>query len=160
NANMTGIIGFLEVGATSTQSGRSTLPTGLSANLTFDVVSPAPGTVAIANPRFGGSADINLTLTGSFNAAFKYQVPSIATDFQMHWDLGGAFPTSGTSSLGAAPTVNFNNVRVSLGQFLSKMVKPLVEDIQQAIGPLAPVLQLLNARVPGISEMSETAGLG
>src|SRR5262249_25664789 len=41
-----------------------------------------------------------------------------------------------------------------------KMVKPLVEDIQQAIGPLAPVLQLLNARVPGISEMSETAGLG
>jgi len=153
--SMHGIIGFLDMDATPNTAGGTT---GLSANLTLDVQSPTSDSIVVANPRLGGSADINLTLTGSFNSAARYQVPSIATDLQMHWDFDGGDPTKG--ALGAEPSVNFNNVRVSLGQFLSNMVAPLVEDVKVAVGPIMPIIELLNARLPGVSDLSETAGLG
>jgi hypothetical protein len=110
--------------------------------------------------RLAGDADVNLTLTGSFNSSLKYQVPSIASDFQMHWGFTGTDPRGTSSSLGAEPTISFNKVRVGLGQFLSKMLVPIVQDIQTAIGPIEPALALLNYRIPGLSDLSEPAGLG
>ena len=157
NASMTGVVGFLKVDAAPTPGAA---PTRLTANLTLDV--RGGGAVQIANPRLAGGADINLTLTGSFtdNPAVTYQIPSIATDFQMHWAFNGGDPRNGRANLGAEPTVNFNNVRVSMGQFLSSMVGPIVEDLQTALKPLQPVLAVLNYRIPGLSDLTEAAGEG
>jgi hypothetical protein len=157
-ATMSGIVGFLDMTATPDP----VQPTQLQAAISFDVQGEAPN-IAVANPpSLGGSADINLKLTGTFTDVenAKYQVPSIDADFQMHWDLGGSRLDTSLSHLGAEPTVNFNNVRVSMGEFLGNTLAPILQDVLTALKPLQPVFTVLNYRIPGLSDLMEAGGGG
>jgi hypothetical protein len=152
NTSMSGIIGFLAVNA------RPSGPTQLTAGLNVDVYGNASA-LQVAAPRLTGSADVNLTLETAL-AALTDKAPSIATDFQMHWELGGGNLGNELAGLGAEPTVNFSNVRVAMGSFVGSVVGPIVENIQTALKPIQPVLSVLNYRLPGLSDLVEFGGGG
>jgi hypothetical protein len=157
-AEMTGIVGFLDMKAKPDP----VETTQLQAKISFDVQGNAPNIHVDNRPRLGGRADIKLELNGTFTdiASLQYQIPSIATDFQLHWDLSGSRLDSSLSELGAEPTVNYNNVRVSMGEFLGKTLAPILKDLQTALKPLQPIFTVLNYRIPGLSDLMEAGGEG
>jgi hypothetical protein len=150
NASISGILGFLVATAT-TQNAPG--PTNLHADVTFDV-----GNSGLANPRLGGGADVNLKLAAKFSDAAD--APKISADFFMHWGLGGSDPRATAAGFGQAPTVEFRNVSLDLGSFLSSVMRPIVDTVETAITPIQPVLSLLNWKLPGLSDLSESVGLG
>ena len=103
--------------------------------------------------KLDGSADANLRMAGSF-AGTNGDFPGISTDFHLHWGLSSANPNAG------APTVAFDNVSLTFGTFLSNVLRPALDAVQDAIDPVEPVFDLLGTEVPGISDLSEAAGEG
>jgi len=102
--------------------------------------------------KLDGSADANLRLAGSF-AGTNDDFPGISADFHLHWGLSSSTTT-------APPTVAFDNVSLTFGTFLSNVLKPALQPIKQSLDPIRPVLELLNTKVPGISDLSEASNLG
>lgn len=141
--NAKAVFGFVEGFATLLPSE----PNGLYATV---LVSDQLGTPSI---RIDGSADANLKLAGSF-AGTSDDFPGISTDFHFHWGLSSADPSIG------APTVAFDNVSLTFGTFLSNVLRPSLKPIKDALDPLSPVLTSLSQKVPGISDLSESAGVG
>ena len=137
------IFGFVEGMITPISGARNGLyATALVSNLTS---SPTI--------KLDGSADAKLRMAGSF-AGTTDDFPGISTDFHLHWGLSSSNPTAG------APTVSFDNVSLTFGSFLSNMLRPALEPIQDSLDPISPVLELLNTEVPGISDLAEAGGLG
>ena len=143
NFNASATVGFVK-GTMSTLAGQpnALYLTALVNNLT--------GTPTL---KLDGVADTNLQFTGSF-AGTGDDFPGIDTQFHMHWGLSSASPEANP------PQATFDNVNLDLGRFLSNVVGPVLHDIQLATAPLDPVLQVLGTTVPGISDLSNLAGLG
>ncbi len=100
----------------------------------------------------GGQANLNLHLDaaiGSSNDTDSF--PSVGTNFELHWAFNG-------DTMGAAPTVAFKDVSMSAGTLFSKVVKPLVEDIQTFTQPIQPIIDVLKAPIPGLTDLSHLIG--
>jgi Concanavalin A-like lectin/glucanases superfamily len=147
-ASMTGTIGFLQVKATPLPGQK---PAEVSATLNLD----ANG-LAISNPRMTGAAAVHLNLDAGFVAGRDGGpgLPHIATDFVMNWNLGGS-SSAPQASLGGAPTVEFNNVKLGLGSYLGDQLRPIIETVQEVTLPLAPIHAFLAAPIPGLSDLGE-----
>ena len=83
----------------------------------------------------------------------------------MNWNLGTALKTNSvlgsSDDLGtSAPTVAFNDVAFGLGSYLGSMVQPIANAIDEITAPLAPVYAVMQAPLPGLSDLSEAAGSG
>jgi hypothetical protein len=147
-----GGLGFLEISATDAGG------TGLNINLTTDVTS-----AGLANPRLDGSGDVNVNLQADFTgngteANFNY--PYIQSNFFMHWGFSSADPGAGLSSFGDEPDIEFRNVQFGVGTFVSNLLRPIVNTVQEVTQPLKPILDILAAEIPGLSDISEAANLG
>ena len=91
------------------------------------------------------------------------QLPELSTDFLLTWDFGTGFSLNGgvDASSGTTPlAIQFNNVSLDLGQFFGSFLGPIVKEVQRFTKPLQPVLDTVNAPIPGISDLSELAGAG
>src|SRR5262249_14707990 len=64
------------------------------------------------------------------------------------------FPNGGL----VAPQVVFRNLTLDVGQFLTKVISPVLGFVNKYVGPLRPVLDFLNAEVPGLSQIAQLAG--
>ena len=62
----------------------------------------------------------NVTSAAYFDTGF----PQLTTDFHLLWDFGS---TNGFQ--GDLQDVSFNNVQLNLGQFLGRIVRPIVNTI-------------------------------
>jgi hypothetical protein len=148
-AKVGGEFGFLRGTAEAIEDGVG-LRGALVADVTRDGVEP---------PRFAGlTANADLRLTAQFatgGADAGLALPRIRTDFHLDWSLSGD-PAAGPGGLGGAPRVSFDNVSVGLGSLLSNSIGPAIKTIQQLSAPLQPLLDLLDAPIPGLSD----AGLG
>ena len=94
-------------------------------------------------------AEVHLHNTLSFNGSDKF--PSLVADFDLVWEIGNATAGTGgvaSASFGGTPTVGFNNVGIDLGTFFSNFAKPIIEKVQDVLGPLDPVVDVLTTRVP------------
>jgi hypothetical protein len=169
NSQLTGVVGFMRLTASPGPEGA----TGLSAQVIFDVTSnnKFATNVKLSSPRLNGQADINLTLVasmskfaggldGSPNDKVRFLLPTIETEFQLHWPFNGSDPRNGTDQLGAVPSVAFKDVRVALNELVSNTLGPMLRDIQTQLAPLDTAFNLFNFRIPGLSELSEEADLG
>ncbi len=139
--NATAIIGFVEGSLT---------PIPQSANaLTLTVLVDRIASQPTAS--FTGTADANLTLTGSF-AGTDADFPGINTDVHLHWGVDSSNPSANP------PTVSFDNVSLDLGKFLSNVVGPVLTDIHYFTDPLAPVLDVLEYPLPGLTQLDQLIG--
>ena len=141
-------------------------PTRFVAAFTVDIKDP--GTGAAANNRLtfsemasGGSvigasltaaAAVNLDLIASFGGNVMF--PSLRADFHLDWSFSTA-----TGLSGSRPNVAFNNIRLDLGKFLSDFLNPIVSQVQKIVAPIKPVLDILTAPLPVLSDLAPTRAL-
>ena len=141
-------------------------PTRFVAAFTVDIKDP--GTGAAANNRLtfsemasGGSvigasltaaAVVNLDLIASFGGNVMF--PSLRADFHLDWSFSTA-----TGLSGSRPNVAFNNIRLDLGKFLSDFLNPIVSQVQKIVAPIKPVLDILTAPLPVLSDLAPTRAL-
>jgi Ca2+-binding RTX toxin-like protein len=134
-SNIKATVGFLQA---------DLMDNGSNVQVTFT------GGPAVA-PQVKFNAHVNFQADATFGG--DTQFPSLGANFLLDWNTLG--------NVNATPQrVQFNNVSVNLGQFLTNLLRPVVEKIQIVTGPLQPFIDFLKKPVPGLSDLSEAAGLG
>ena len=104
------------------------------------------------------AADINLHLSADVDPT----LPGITADLSIHFPIvadtsGGVGGDVGNA---AAPSVALDNITLSFGSFIDKLVGPVINDVDSVLAPIKPILDFLAGDVPGISKITEFAGLG
>ncbi len=161
-----GSLGFLQLQARDDE----TEPSRLAGRFTVDVKDPedddgrlsfgemagGPDLDEVIDAAFTADAHVNLDLDLNLgdNAAF----PRLLADFGLDWSFAGADPGA-SGPFGARPQIAFDNVRLDLGSFLSDVVGPIVNTIDSVAGPIRPVLDVLNTRLPVLSDLGPTRSL-
>ncbi len=126
----TGSLGLFQVNVEEDKSDNAGNNTGLpsqgasSFNPTFNFDLPSgqlgPSDIANVKASLSGEATVNLGMVVSFGGSTQF--PSFKTNFHLDWMLN----TSDTSqsALGSAPTVDFKNVEVDAGSYISQFLAP------------------------------------
>ncbi len=114
-------------------------------------------TGTMATVQFSGlntvkfDAHVNLLAEATFGGSTQF--PSVSANFILNWDT--------RANVNAVPQgVHFDKVSVGLGEFLTDMIRPIVEKVQLVTSPLQPIVDFLKTPVPGVSDLAEAAGLG
>ncbi|MGH9278236.1 MAG: hypothetical protein ACRD12_09020, partial [Acidimicrobiales bacterium] len=76
-------------------------------------------------------------------------LPGIGADVHVRWGWRAPETPASTSGL----SVSLENVRLTVGTFLGKGLAPMVQGIHDAVAPIAPVAEVLNEPIPGISDV-------
>lgn len=148
NLSATGKIGFLQLAvkddAAQASSFGGTFKLDLNdpnrdGKLTVaELASISPSEVITAD--IAGKADVHLDLAATFNG--KANFPSLKTDFAMSWVLGDS------------PQVAFNRLRLDPGQFVKDYAGPVLDKVNQILGPVLPIIHILSKPLPVISDLS------
>ncbi len=144
-------LGFLNVKVTDSTPGENPgdedVTISLKANITdTGITAPALG----IDLDFQAHINVQTTFDG---------MPELATDFKLQWDMPAVSPNAPLDGGGwAAPTLEFNNVTVSVGSFVKNIAQPIAQYVKDVLEPLEPVFNLLETRIPGISDVAETFG--
>ena len=114
--------------------------------LTFaEILSPGTGSGDIIEWVLGAEADVNLDLVASFggNAAF----PRLLAEFKLDW-------LADTNTGMGSPNIRFENIQLDIGSFLSDFLGPILAKITDVTKPLQPILDLVQARIPVLSDLA------
>src|SRR5262249_34421301 len=94
------------------------------------------------------SLDANVQLHLAAAVAGSTHFPRFESDFGFRWKYDTSTPaTNGVQSLG------FTNVRVSLSDFISSTVAPLLQKIDTALPPFKGIAEALGKPLPVISDL-------
>ncbi|TVQ30163.1 MAG: LEPR-XLL domain-containing protein [Phycisphaeraceae bacterium] len=77
--------------------------------------------------------------------------PSVSTDVAIDWSL-----SLGATNRVATPgdlSIDFSNVQLFIGEFFAEFLQPIVIEINQAMEPIRPIVDILTARLPVISDL-------
>ncbi len=93
----------------------------------------------------GAEAQVNLKLIASFggNTAF----PRVLADFRLRW-------AADTNQGAAPPQVDFTNLQLDLGTFISDFLGPILKEIRKVTEPLQPLLDIVTMRLPVLSDLA------
>jgi Ca2+-binding RTX toxin-like protein len=114
--------------------------------LTFaEIVSGGTQAGDIIDWVLGAEAHVNLDLIASFggNAAF----PKVLADFKLDW-------LADTNTGIGSPNIRFENIQLDMGSFLSDFLGPILSKIADVTKPLDPILDLVQARIPVLSDLA------
>jgi Ca2+-binding RTX toxin-like protein len=114
--------------------------------------------VADVTTDINGSADLNLHLKTVLPSKI---LPTLSTDFVVHYDILHFNPVSGGSGLGATPTIALQKIQLDLGSFvgfLAGVFGPIVEEVFGSF-PLGPVIDVLTTPLPIIDPALAALGL-
>ena len=115
------------------------------------------GVAAEAVVDLGMALQLNSDLVPGAATVF----PKIVADFYLAWGLGDV--DTGTlvelSDLGSAfgdglQLVEFRNVGLDLGSFVSDVIGPIVKEVQKVTQPIQPVIDIITRRIPVISDLA------
>lgn len=93
----------------------------------------------------GAVADVNLKLIASFGGETAF--PRILAEFHLdwEWDL-----EDGASD----PQIAFTDIALDLGTFISDFLGPILKEIKKITEPLQPIIDIVTARLPVISDLA------
>jgi hypothetical protein len=102
---------------------------------------PELGFSDLFNYQFAGEANLGLKAETSINNDTNF--PSVSVDLAVNLPLFnyGNQDEGGSNGL----SVNFNNITVDLGGFISEVVKPVIDTVDDIITPIKPIIEVLNA---------------
>ncbi|MBN2473948.1 MAG: M10 family metallopeptidase C-terminal domain-containing protein [Pirellulales bacterium] len=107
--------------------------------------------------EFNTQVGVDLELAAALGA----DLPGVAADLTAGWEFSMSTGSKGQIEVVVGePEVTFGNIRLELGGFLSQYIGPAIDVINDILEPFRPVLDLLTAEVPGVSQLSEMAGRG
>ncbi|MFL5329817.1 MAG: hypothetical protein ACJ8C4_12975 [Gemmataceae bacterium] len=152
-SNVDGDLGFLHFHA---EDKGTSLSLGFSTHIDFQNGFQAP--------TLEGDAKVRLGLTTYFDGA-QVSAPSFQADFRLDWHFSagtGSMADSGNgfggSDFGEAPVVAFDNVRMQIGSYITKLIGPTVEKVQQLTAPVKDFFEYLGKPLPGISDLAKLVG--
>ena len=93
-------------------------------------------------------------------AGLGSNLPSIQTELVLGCTAGASFSGGELDVNANCSSIELKNTGINLGDFLSKHLGSLINRIKQYLEPIEPVIRLLKAEVPGVSQLSEAAGNG
>ena len=154
-ASLTGKLGFLQLDVINRNA-------TLNGEFALDLQVPASGIVYLSdlsaasgidvNARFNGALDVDLDLVASFGGSAKF--PRLRSGLSLDWVFANASTATGLDSFGGSPTLKYNSVQLGLGSFLRDFLSPIVGEVQKALRPVQPVLDVLTAPLPVISDLA------
>lgn len=99
----------------------------------------------IVKPQLAADANVNLDLAASFggNTAF----PRILAQFHLSWHFD-VVNGAGT------PQISFDHIELDLGSFISDFLGPILSKIQDVTKPLQPIIDVVQARIPILSDLA------
>ncbi len=125
--------------------------------LTLSEMSSAGDFSKIVSAGFSDSANsnkahIDLQIVTSFRGEARF--PRISSDLTIDWSFANASAKSGSGAFGSSPTVAFNHVTLDAGQMISSFIGPVLDQINDVLKPIKPVLDILTRPLPVISELA------
>jgi ELWxxDGT repeat protein len=97
-----------------------------------------------------GSLDLDLMASLGGDARF----PSIGTELHAHWNPGNGGKIDLDSFSGVVPEVSLDDVELNLGEFFTNFFGPTLETLQTIVAPVQPLIDILTARLPVISDLT------
>jgi Ca2+-binding RTX toxin-like protein len=87
-------------------------------------------------------------------------IPSVIGDLLLAWGYSADTSSGFTfDSADLRPDVlGFRDVRVDLGEFFSGFLGPIFSEVQRFTRPFQPVIDTVNAPIPGLSDLSQAIG--
>ncbi|MBL8533161.1 MAG: hypothetical protein JNL33_04830, partial [Betaproteobacteria bacterium] len=167
-AGITGTLGFLQVDASDNGN------TGLGASIAVDLYTTTgedervgitdfgnirlnAGVAAEANVDLGLELRLNNELIPNAESAF----PKLQADFVLEWAIGDrdagefvSFSAIGDSIQEGLKLVEFRNIGMDMGTFISQYVQPIVKEVQKITEPLQPLIDALTTPIPVISDLA------
>ena len=95
-----------------------------------------------------GGLDINIVMDLGFEAnKVDIGFPKIGTTFHLKWnaEFGKPFGSLEEASLG--------NIKLNLGDFVQRTLKPVLNKIQKVIDPIMPLIDFLQSEIPVLSSL-------
>ena len=108
-----------------------------------------------ASSLFGISLTAKIKADWLVKASVDSVLPGVQANFVLDWEISN----KNLKSLGA-PTIEFKEVAIDAGGFLSNLLGPVLKKVKSVTGPLQPVLDTLYAPIPVLSDLSRMAGGG
>jgi 6-phosphogluconolactonase (cycloisomerase 2 family) len=115
--------------------------------LTLAEILAGPSPSSVLNAGLSASAGVDLHLQASVQGSTMF--PTLGTDFHLAW----GFSAADKDLTGEQPSVSFNNIQLSLGQFISGFAGPILEQVKQYLDPIKPIVDALTTRLPVISDL-------
>jgi Ca2+-binding RTX toxin-like protein/Leucine-rich repeat (LRR) protein len=119
--------------------------------LTFDELAAGPSTSQIVNAKLNAQANVNLSLMATFGGSSVF--PSVSADFALAWAFTNADTAAATGSFGDKPSIKFKNIRLNAGEFFSNFARPILGKVQEVLKPIQPVIDILTAPLPVLSDL-------
>ena len=87
--------------------------------------------------------------------------PKLSSDFHLDWSLSATTLASGINgtTFGSLANVGFDHVTLDAGSFFGGYVENMIKNIQHFTKPLEPVVDVLTADIPGLSDIGIHASL-
>ena len=156
-----GVLGFLQLSATDVGGTNATHFHGV---FTVDMTS-ADGHLALPSqtPTFAatltGDARVDLNTTLSFKGSTDF--PSLTAELVVTWPFSGSTVDAGNSlaGFGTEPQVEFDNIELDVGSFFNNLVGPVLHDVKTVLDPIQPLLDILTARIPVLSDIPGATSL-
>jgi hypothetical protein len=105
--------------------------------------------------NFNGDANIKFNLSTAFSSSIA-KLPSLSTDFRLGWTFTNAKVEPSQSQLfGNLPRVSFDQVKLSMTDFLNNFAAPILSEIRKVTQPIQPIIDFLNKPLPVISDFGK-----
>ena len=100
------------------------------------------------------TVDLNID-TGFGFGSVSSAAPSVTTELEFVYSYDKAFIGTLPSGIvsGVVTPLTFVDVTLDLGSFLTKFLKPILDDLHKVTGPIQPFLDFLTAPIPGVSQI-------
>src|SRR6185436_900438 len=122
-------------------------PSGSDGHISIDDITSTPFG-DLLDVSLSGNATVDLLLTADI--ASNPDLPYISAVLSVDWDFLG-----NDGLTGELPTVSLNDVSFHFGDFLSNIIGPVVDQLDDWIEPIKPILDFLNTEIPVISDIAQ-----
>ena len=95
-----------------------------------------------------GGLDINIVMELGFEAdKVDIGFPKIGTTFHLKWNAEFGKP------FGSLEEASFGDIKLDLGEFVQRTLKPILGKIQKVIDPIMPLIDFLQSEIPVLSSL-------
>ena len=91
-------------------------------------------------------------------AGTKAELPGIGGEFKFLWSWTSAATSADMGGNESGNTLEFDGIYISAGKFLSGVFKDVLTEVQTIASPLKPIIDIITAPIPLLSDLSRIAG--
>ncbi|MFM7150538.1 MAG: hypothetical protein ACKO23_11900, partial [Gemmataceae bacterium] len=154
----TGKLGFLRVEAKDSSSD----PSLFKGTFAIDIKDPSgdgklyldeiltSSVDSLIDARLNAYTKVNLDLNAGFGGE---NFPSVRSGLHLDWSFIDADTKTGVKDFGSAPQISFSGVKFDPGEAVRRFLNPILNKINQVLGPIRPIIKTLTSPLPVFSDL-------